>query len=327
MRPRQDLVLENLLLRHQLTVLTRPTRTRPRARLRIWDKLLWVLARRWYAHWREHLTFVTPETVVRWHRQGWRLFWRWKSRSRGGRPHLSPEVRDLIASMSRDNRLWGTERICGELLKLGIVVSNRSIRRYRWRGPGVPTQSWRTFLRNHAHHLWATDRLSVPTLTFKTVHVLVFIAHGRRDLVHINVTANPTAAWVWRQLLEATPWGQKPRHLLRDRDAVYGRDFRQRTRRVGIDAIATPIRSPRANAVVERLIGTLSRECLDNVIVLNEKHLRSVLAEFVRYYNEDRPHRTLGLQRPKLGPRPVTGRIRSKMLLVQHDDVVQAFSA
>ena len=144
-RPRQDLVLENLLLRHQLAVLTRPTRTRRRARLRTWDQLLWILARRWCARWREHLSIVTPDTVVRWHRQGWRLFWRWKSRSRGGRPHLCPEIRDLIVTMSRENRLWGTERIRGELLKLGIVVSNRSIRRYRWRGPvRSPSQTWRT---------------------------------------------------------------------------------------------------------------------------------------------------------------------------------------
>src|SRR5216683_4127963 len=151
-RDRDALVAENLLLRHQLAVLTRPTRSRPHARLRIWDKLLWVLARRWCAGWRSHLTFVTPDTVVRWHRQGWRLFWRWKSHSRGGRPHLSPQIQELIATMSGDNRLWGTERIRGELLKLGIVVSSRSIRRYRWRGPGrSPSQTWRTFLRNHAH--------------------------------------------------------------------------------------------------------------------------------------------------------------------------------
>ena len=267
-RPRHDLALENLLLRHQLAVLTRPTRTRPRIRLHTWDKLLWVLTRRFYAGWREHLAFVTPDTVVRWHRQGWRLFWRWKSRSRGGRPHLSPEVRDLITTMSHENRLWGTERIRGELLKLGIVVSNRSIRRYRWRGPArSSSQTWRTFLRNHAHHLWAADLLSVPTLTFKTLYVLVFIAHGRRELVHVNVTANPTAAWVWRQLIEATPWGQKPRHLLRDRDAVYGHDFRQRARRIGIDAVTTPVRSPRANSIVERVIGTLRRECFDHLIV------------------------------------------------------------
>ncbi len=205
---REDLVLENLLLRHQLAILTWPTRTRPRIQLRTWDKLLWVLAYRFCAGWREYLTLVRPDTVVRWHRQGWRLFWRWKSRSRGGRPHLSPEVQDLIITMSRENRLWGTERIRGELLKLGIVVSNRSIRRYRWRGPArSPSQTWRTFLCNHAHHLWAADLFTVPTLTFKTLYVLVFIAHGRRELMHVNVTANPTAAWVWRQLIEATPLG------------------------------------------------------------------------------------------------------------------------
>jgi transposase InsO family protein len=314
--PRHDLVLENLLLRHQLAVLTRPTRARPRARLRTWDKLLGVLARRLCAGWREHLAIVTPDTVVRWHRQGWRLVWRWKSRSRGGRPHLSPEVQDLIRAMSRENRLWGTERIRGELLKMGIVVSNRSIRRYRWRGPRrPPSQTWRTFLRNHAHHLWAADLFTVPTLTFRTLYVLVFIAHGRRELVHVDVTANPTAAWVWRQVIEATPWSKKPRHLLRDRDAVYGRDFRQRARRIGIDAIATPVRSPRANAIAERVIGTLRRECLDHVIVLSEQHLVSVLAEFVRYYNQDRPHRTLGLQTPELSLRPVSGPIQSRPVL------------
>ena len=257
-----------------------------------------------------------PDTVVRWHQQGWRLFWRWKSRSRGGRPQLSPEVQDLIRIMSRDNPLWGTERIRGELLKVGMVVSNRSIRRYRWRGPKrSPSQTWRTFLANHAHHLWACNLFTVPTLTFKTLYVLVFIAHGRRELMHVNVTANPTAAWVWRQLIEATPWSNTPRHLLRDRDAVYGRDFRQRARRIGIDAIATPIRSPRANAIVERVIGTLRRECLDHLIILDEQHLRAVLTEFVRYYNHERPHRTLGLQTPELRPRPATGRILSRPVL------------
>jgi len=160
----------------------------------------------------------------------------------------------------------------------------------------------------------------VPTLTCKTLYVLVFIAHGRRELVHVNVTANPTAAWVWRQLIEATPWGQKPRHLLRDRDAVYGRDFRRQARRIGIDAIATPVRSPRANAVSERLIGTLRRECLDHLIILDERHLLSVLREFVTYYNQDRPYRTLGLQTPARRPHPTTGPIRSRSVLngLQH---------
>ena len=207
-RPRGDLVLENLLLRHQLAVLTRPTRRR-RVRFRRLDKLLWVLVRRLRRDWRRHLVVVTPDTVVRWHRAGWRLYWRWRSRSPGGRPRLSPEIRELIARMSQENPLWGSERIRGELLKLGIAVSNRSIRRYRWRGspdgrrarPGAPSS------RNHAHAIWAADLFVVQTLTFKTLYVLVFIAHGRRELVHLAVTAHPTAAWVWRQLVEATRLG------------------------------------------------------------------------------------------------------------------------
>src|SRR5881227_1321248 len=240
-------MLEYLLLRHQLGVLTRPTRRRPRLRTR--DKLFWVVVRALRGYWRRHLVVVRPESVIRWHRQVWRLFWRWRSRGPIGRPRLSAEVRELIATMAQENPPWGSERIRGELLKLGLVVSKRSIQRYRRRGPASPSsQTWRTFLTNHAPHLWAADLLTVQTLTFETLYVLVFIAHGRRELVHITVTANPTAAWVWRQLLEATPWGQKPRHLVRDRDAVYGRDLRKRARRIGIDAIATPVRSPRAKA-------------------------------------------------------------------------------
>jgi len=225
-------------------------------------------------------------------------------------------VRELIVTMARDNPRWGSERIRGELLKLGLAVSKRSIQRYRRRGPAHPSsQTWRTFLANHAHHLWAADLLTVQTLTFKTLYVLGFIAHDRRKLVHVNVTANPTAAWVWRQLIEATPWGSKPRHLLRDQDAVYGRDFRQRARRIGIDAIATPVASPRANAVIERFIGTLRRECLDHLIILDEQHVRSVLAEFVGYYNLERPHRTLRLETPVPALRSVDGPVRSRPVL------------
>ena len=218
--------------------------------------------------------------------------------------------------MARANPRWGSERIRGELLKLGIAVSKRSIQRYRRRGPAHPlSQTWRTFLTNHAHHVWAADLLTVQTLTFKTLYVLVFIAHCRRELVHVNVTANPTAAWIWRQVIEATPWGHTPRHLLHDHDAAYGRDFRQRARRIGIDAIATPIASPRANAIVERFIGTLRRECLDHLIILDERHLRSVLDEFVRYYNLERPHRTLSLETPLLVHRPAEGSVRSRPVL------------
>jgi transposase InsO family protein len=313
-RDREALVAENLLLRHQLAILTGPTRRRPLLRAR--DKLFWVMARALHGDWRRHLVLVRPESVIRWHRQAWRLVWRWRSHGPLGRPRLSAEVRDLIATMARENPRWGGERIRGEWLKLGLVVSKRSIQRYRGRGPASPSsQTWRTFLANHASHLWAADLLTVPTLTFKTLYVLVFITHGRRELVHVNVTANPTAAWVWRQIIEATPWGSKPRHLLHDHDAVYGRDFRQRAGRIGIDSIATPIRAPRANAVIERFIGTLRRECLGHLIVLDEQHLRSVLTGFVGYYNLQRPHRTLRLETPVPAVRSVEGSVRSRPVL------------
>jgi transposase InsO family protein len=305
-----DLVAENLLLRHQLAVLTRPTRRR-RVRFRRLDKLLWVLIRRLRRDWRTHLLVVGPDTVVRWHRAGWCLYWRWRSRSAGGRPRLSPEVQQLIARISQENPLWGSERIRGELLKLGLVVSNRSIRRYRSRAPArPPSQAWRTFLVNHAHAIWAADLFVVQTLTFKTLHVLLFITHGRRELVHFAVTAHPTAAWVWHQLVEATPWGRRPKYLIRDRDAVYGGGFGARAKALGIETVLTPVRSPRANAIAERVIGTLRRECLDYIIPVDERHLHTVLAEYVDYYNCDRPHRTLQLETPRPQLRPRAGPIQ-----------------
>jgi transposase InsO family protein len=311
---RSDLVAENLVLHQQLAVLTRPTRKRPRVRAR--DKLFWMAVRALRRDWPRHLVLVRPETVVRWHRRGWRLFWRWRSRSRLGRPRLSPEVRGLIATMATENPAWGSQRIVGELLKLGIVVSKRSVLQYRRRGPArPPSQTWRTFLRNHRPTLWACDLLTVQTLSFRTLYVPVFISHARRELVHANVTASPTAAWIWRQLIEATPWGRQPRYLLRDRDAVYGRDFVARASRLGVDTLLTPVRAPRANAVAERVIGTLRRECLDHFVIVDEAHLRAVLAEFARYYNLERPHRTLALETPTPAVRATAGRITSHSVL------------
>jgi putative transposase len=311
---RADLVAENLILRQQLAVLTRPTRKRPQLRFR--DRLFWVFVRAVRCDWRRHLVLVRPETVVRWHRAAWTLLWRRRSRARPDRPRLPHEVRALIASMARENPAWGSERIRGELLKLGITISTRSIQPYRRRGPArPPSQSWRTFLANHRPDIWAADLLTVQTLAFRTLHVLLFITHGRRELVHVNVTAHPTAAWVWRQLIEATPWGRQPRYLLRDRDAVYGGSFVPRARRLGIEALLSPIRAPRANAVAERVIGTLRRECLDHLVVVNERHLRAILADFVRFYNAERPHRTLRLETPVPAARPLVGRIRSRAVL------------
>jgi transposase InsO family protein len=225
-------------------------------------------------------------------------------------------VQQLIARISRENPRWGSERVRGELLKLGIAVSNRSVRRYRWRGPGRPrSQTWRTFLRNHAHAIWAVDLFTVQTLTFKTLYVLFFITHGRRELLHLAVTAHPTAAWVWRQLVEATAWGRRPKHLIRDRDRVYGGDFRGRATALGIDSVLTPVRAPRANAIAERVIGTLRRECLDHVIAVDERHLGTILTEYVHYYTTERPHRTLRLETPRPASRSPVGAVVAQPVL------------
>jgi transposase InsO family protein len=195
-------------------------------------------------------------------------------------------------------------------------VSNRSIRRYRQRGPaGRPSQTWETFLANHRPQIWAADLVTIETLTFETLYVLLFIAHGRRELVHVNVTASPTAAWIWQPLLEATPWGRRPRYRVRDRDAAYGGDFVTRARRLGIETLLTPIRAPQANAVAERVVRTFRDECLDHLIPVNERHLRSVLRAFVGYYNAERPHRGLGLETPYPAVRSATGRVRSRAVL------------
>ena len=195
-------------------------------------------------------------------------------------------------------------------------MSRRSVQRHRQGGPArPPSQSWRTFLANHRPRLWAADLLTVQTLTFRTLYVLFFVAHDRRELVQLNVTAHPTAAWVWRQLIEATPWGRSPRYLVRDRDAAYGRDFVGRARGLGIETVLTPLRAPRANAVAERLVGTLRRECLDHVIILNEAHLRAVLTEYAAFYNAERPHRALEFGTPIQRIRPAHGPIRASPVL------------
>ena len=317
-RPRCDIALENLALRQQLVVLTRSSR---RPRLTPADRLFWSWLLRAWPRWRSALVIVQPDTVVRWHRTGWRRYWAWKSRRRGpGRPRLSPELRLLIQRLARENPRWGSVRIQGELRKLGFEVSAESVRCYRrvaHRRP--PSQSWRTFLRNHAPHIWAADFFTVPTVTFHTLFVFFFITHDRRRLIHLNVTAHPTADWVWRQLIAATPWGNQPQYLLRDRDRSYGAAFIPRAARVGIQTILTPVQAPKANAIAERLVGTLRRECLDHLIIIDERHLRLILMEYAAYYNAARPHRALDLQPPNGAPLraapPTAGRLRARPVL------------
>ena len=204
--------------------------------------------------------------------------------------------------MTRENPRWGHMRVLGELRKLGFYVSLQTVRRYRKDVPRDPWSNWRTFLANHRPEMWASDFFTVHTLWFQTLDVFFFIAHDRRTVMHVNVTGHPTADWVWRQLINATPWGTGPRYLIRDRDRSYGGDFVPRARRMGIKTVLTPIATPQANGIAERLIGTLRRECLDHVIVVNERHLRHVLREFVRHYNEARPHQALELQVPHEQP-------------------------
>jgi transposase InsO family protein len=316
LKDRRALLMENLLLRPQLAVALRGRR---RPRVRWHDRLFRVVARRLVSDWRRYVVLVHPETVLRWHRQGRRLFWWWRSRRPTGRPRLTREVRDLIRRLSEENRLWGAERIRGELFTLGISVGNGSIRCYhRWHpAPRPPSQTWSTFLRNHAHAIWAADLLTVQTLTFKTLYVLFFITHGRRELVHFAVTAHPTAAWVWQQLIEATPWNRQPQHLVRDRDRVYGSDFTARARAIGIETLLTPFHAPKANAIAERVVRTLRNECLDHVLILSERHLETVLAEYVAYYNTERPHRSLALEPPLPTARSpvICGEVRSRAVL------------
>ena len=290
-RSRQSLALENLALRHQLHVLQR---SRSRIRLKRRDRLVWVVLSRIWADWRRPLTIVQPETVVRWHRQGFRLYWRWKSRGRG-RARASPEIRHLVRRMALENPLWGAPRIHGEMLKLGLDVAQGTVSRYMPRGRRPPSQSWRKFLKSHATAIASIDFFTVPTATFRVLHVFLVLSHNRRRVLHFNVTDSPTAQWTGRQLVEAFPWDTAPRFLLRDRDAIYSPEFLRSARTLGIEDVRTSPRSPWQNPYVERLIGSIRRECLDHVVIVNENHLRHVLHEYLSYYSEARTH--LGLEK------------------------------
>jgi hypothetical protein len=291
--------LENLALRHQLHVLRR--RRPPRLRLFAIDRLLWVLLYRLWPRCLEVMVLVKPATVIQWHRQGFRLFWRWRSRS--GRPSIDREIRDLIRQMSTANPLWGAPRLHGELLKLGIAVSQATVGKYMVRRRGTPSQNWRTFLRNHVEGIAAIDMFVVASASFRLLYVMIILVHDRRKIVRAAVTAHPTAAWLSRQVTEGFPWDTAPRYLLRDRDASYGSDFCNRVEAMGIKEVITAPRSPWQNAYVERVIGSIRRECLDHIVIFNERHLRRVLSSYVDYYHGSRTHLSLGKDCPD--PRPI----------------------
>lgn len=302
LRNRAALQAEILALRHQLLVLHRSCRDR-RPNLSTADRLLWVWLSRLWSNWRSALVFVKPETVVAWHRQGFRLYWRWRSRHLPGRPSVSREVIDLIRKMSLANPRWGAPRIHGELLKLGFQLSQATVAKYMLRPRKAPSQAWRTFLENHAKALVSTDFFVVPTVFFRMLFVFVILSHDRRRPVHFAVTEHPSTEWTARQLLEAFPWDSAPRYLLRDRDGSYGDRFSETASWLGIREVLTAPQSPWQNAYVERLIGSIRRECLDHVITLNEAGLRRILKSYFDYYERTRTH--LSLEKDAPIPRPI----------------------
>src|SRR5580693_6702254 len=312
-KSRARITAENLLLRHQLNIARR--HGPKRAHLSNWDRwgLVWVY--RIVPDALNAVSLVRPETVIRWHRRGFRAFWRWKSRPRGGRPKTPLEIRHLVREMSLANPLWGAPRIHGELLKLGIDVGQTTVAKYMARGRRPPSQGWKTFLHNHADGIASMDLFVVPTISFRLLYGLLVLQHDRRQILWLGVTAHPTAEWISRQLTEAYGWKVAPRYVIRDRDAVYGDVFIRRLRAMGIRDRPTAARSPWQNGYCERAIGSIRRECLDHVVVFGERHLRHLLRSYATYYNSARTHLSVNKDAPS--PRTVhaVGRILPKPFL------------
>jgi transposase InsO family protein len=283
LRSKPDLLIENALLRHQLVVLRRSGK---RPVLTPADRTLLLAGR--LRSWRQALFIIQPDTLLRWHRAGYRLFWKGKSQPKPGRPPLAETTIILIRQMAAANPLWGAERIRGELLKLDIHVAKRTIQKYLrgTRRPRPRGQTWTTFLRNQAEGIWACDFLHCTDLCFRSVSAFFIVEHATRRVVHLGVTRHPTDAWVAQQVRQATPYGQKPKFLIRDNDAKFGPAFTRLARASGIRIIRTPVRAPRANAIVERSLGSVRRECLDHLLILGERHLHRVLCDYTRYFNQ-----------------------------------------
>ena len=258
------------------------------------------------------LAIVRPETVIGWHRAGFRLFWRWKSRRHGGWPRIAPEIRRLIRDMSLANPLWGAPRIHGEMLKLGVAIGQTSVAKYMARGRRGPSQGWRTFLRNHADGIASIDLFVVPSLSFRPLYGLLILRHRRRQLMWLSATTRPTAEWIVRQVTEACGWEAVPAYIVRDRDGAYGAAYTHRVRAIGIRDRPTAARSPWQNAYAERLIGSIRRELLDHVVVLGERHLQRLLRSYLTYYNEVRTHLSLNKDAPVHRRTRSTGPILAK---------------
>jgi transposase InsO family protein len=311
LRSRAMLEAEILMLRQQINVLRRANPKR--LRFASIDRLILGGICRLFPKMYGTLAIVRPDTVIRWHRAGFKLYWRWRSRRCRGRPTVSLEIRHLIREMSIVNPLWGAPRIHGELLKLGIDVGQTSVAKYMARRRGPPSQGWKTFLRNHADGIAAMDLFVVPTISFRLLYGLLIMGHGRRQILWFGVTAHPTAEWIANQLTEACGWEQIPRYLIRDRDSAYGEIFLRRVRSIGIRDRPTSPRSPWQNACAERLIGSIRRECIDHVAVFGERH--HVLLSYMNYYNGTRTHLSLRKDAPISRPTKTVGRILCRPIL------------
>ena len=297
-RSTSELVAENALLRHQLTILQRQVK-RPACTKK--DRLLLVLLARLIRTWQQALVIVQPDTLLRWHRELFRLFWKQKSKASSHKPKVAPETIALIKEMARENRLWGAERIRGELLKLGIRICKRTIQKYMRtvRTQQPRGQKWSTFLRNHAGQIWACDFLQVTDLFFRPLFAFFIVELKSRRVIHVGVTRSPTDAWVAQHLREATPYGQAPKYLIRDNDSKFGPSFARVARTSGIKILKTPYHAPRANAICERFLRSVRQECLDHLLIFQEKQLQRVLNEYVRYFNQARPHQGIQQQIPE----------------------------
>lgn len=296
-RSRASLQLEIVALRHQLGIYQRNTL---RPRIQPADRMFWSWLSRCWSGWQSALVFVQPRTVIAWQRNRFRDHWaRLSQQGTPGRPPISKEIRALIRQMSEANPSWGSPRIVGELWKLGIDVAESTVDKYRVRSKEPPSPTWKTFLKTHVTDLVSIDFLVVPTVRFKVLFVLVILAHHRRRVVHFNVTERPTAQWTGQQIVEAFPWDTAPNYLLRDRDGVYGSEFHRRVKSLGIEEVISAPRSPWQNAFVERMIGSIRRDCLDHVIVLNELHLKRILTSYFNYYHRWRTHLSLEMDSPE----------------------------
>jgi putative transposase len=299
-RSKSELMAENALLRQQLIVLKRQTK---RPQLTQHDRLRLVFLASLAQRWKEALIIVKPDTLLKWHRQGLRLFWKLKSRARTRKPRIDPEALVLIQAMAVENRLWGAKRIRDELSKLGHTVSKRTVAKYMRQArkdlpPWQAKQTWATFIKNHAHEMWACDFVQTYDLFFGTIFVFFIIDLSSRCVVYFNVTRSPTDVWTAQQLRQSTPYDERPRFLIRDNDSKYGTEFSQVADNTLIDVLRTPVRVPKANATCERFIGSVRRECLDHILIISERQLYRLLKEYVEYFNHARPHQGIGSQIP-----------------------------